>query len=77
MGDNGERWEKPPEEHCCTQAPRDASPTEEKQSGPIVKRVQEGNSLPFCAAFPWWCVPACTAVLAPPSTAQACDLRVT
>eukprot|EP00955_Chlamydomonas_euryale_P009689 103576-Chlamydomonas_euryale.AAC.1 len=43
MGDNGERWEKPPEEHCRTQAPRVASPPQEKQRWPIVKGVQEGH----------------------------------
>eukprot|EP00955_Chlamydomonas_euryale_P014656 157457-Chlamydomonas_euryale.AAC.1 len=43
MGDNGERWEEPPAEHCRTQAPRVASPPQEKQSRPIVKVVQEGN----------------------------------
>eukprot|EP00955_Chlamydomonas_euryale_P077304 362909-Chlamydomonas_euryale.AAC.5 len=43
MGDNGERWEEPPKEHCRTQVPRVASPTQEKQSWPIVKVIQGGN----------------------------------
>eukprot|EP00955_Chlamydomonas_euryale_P029161 307195-Chlamydomonas_euryale.AAC.1 len=43
MGGNGERCEEPPEEHCRTQAPRVASPPQEKQSWPVVKGVQEGN----------------------------------
>eukprot|EP00955_Chlamydomonas_euryale_P025788 272438-Chlamydomonas_euryale.AAC.1 len=43
MGDNGERWEEPPEEHCRTQAPRVASPPQAKQSWPIVIGVKEGN----------------------------------
>eukprot|EP00955_Chlamydomonas_euryale_P090008 364506-Chlamydomonas_euryale.AAC.3 len=35
--------EKPPEEHCRRQAPRVASPPQEKQSWPILKGVQEKN----------------------------------